>query len=169
MVTVRPEGDNDRRAVHRVQVAAFGRVAEADLVETLRAQGCATISLVAEVRNQVVGHILFSPVTIEDDRSQWQALGLGPMAVLPEDQRQGIGTALIREGLQQCGVRGHEVVVVLGHREYYPRFGFIPASRKGLRCEFPVPDEAFMVVELVENALRGRTGSVKYHRAFGEV
>jgi putative acetyltransferase len=91
------------------------------------------------------------------------------MAVLPDDQRQGIGAALIREGLQQCRAGGCEVVVVLGHREYYPRFGFIPASRKGLRCEFPVPDEAFMVVELAENALRGRKGLVKYHRAFSEV
>lgn len=91
------------------------------------------------------------------------------MAVLPECQRQGIGSLLVREGLRECQRIGHEIVVVLGHPEYYPRFGFVPASSKGLRSEYDVPDEVFMVAELTPGALKGRTGLVKYHPEFNAV
>jgi putative acetyltransferase len=91
------------------------------------------------------------------------------MAVLPQYQNRGIGSQLVRDGLRKCRRLNCEAVVVLGHAEYYPRFGFVPASRKGLRCEYPVPDEAFMVTELVEGALEGVRGLVKYHPEFGKV
>ena len=109
----------------------------------------------------MVGHIAFSPVTIEPAGS---AIGLAPMAVLPAHQRRGIGGRLVREGLEQLRAAGHGAVVVLGHPEYYPRFGFTRASRFGLRCELDCPDEAFMALELVPGALANRAGLVRYRR-----
>jgi putative acetyltransferase len=156
----------DHPAVRQVNEEAFGRPNEADLVDALRKTARPHISLVAEVGGQVVGHIFFSPVLIESEDSVFSALGLGPMAVLPEFQRQKIGSELIRHGLGRCRSLGHDVVVVVGHPEYYPRFGFIPAKNKGLTCEFPVPDEVFMVVELREGALAGHKGVVKYRPEF---
>lgn len=127
------------------------------------------ISLVAVEADQVIGHIFFSPVTIEGEGSTTSAMGLAPMAVLPEHQRRGVGSWLVREGLRECLRMGQTVVVVLGHPEYYPRFGFIPASRVGLRSEYDVPDEAFMVLELEAGALNGRRGLVKYGPEFSAV
>jgi putative acetyltransferase len=118
---------------------------------------------------QVVGHILFTAVTVEPEVPAWTALGLAPMAVLPQYQRQGVGSQLVRAGLAECLRQGHTVVVVLGHPAYYPRFGFVPAAAKGLRCEYPVPDEVFMVAELMPEALAGRTGLVKYRPEFAKV
>jgi putative acetyltransferase len=169
MITIRQETKEDRAAVHHVNEVAFGRVGEAALVDALREVAHPHISLVATLDDQVVGHIFFSPVSIESDDSVLTALGLAPMAVLPEYQSQGIGSALVREGLKECQRIGHNIVVVLGHPEYYPRFGFIPAIQKGLRCEYQVPDEAFMVLELIPDALKGRRGLVKYHPAFSSV
>jgi putative acetyltransferase len=113
--------------------------------------------------------MLFTAVMIESDAPAWTALGLAPMAVLPQCQRQGIGSHLVRAGLTACVRQGHTVVVVLGHPTYYPRFGFVPAAAKGLRCEYPVPDGVFMVAELVSGALDGRTGLVKYRPEFAQV
>jgi putative acetyltransferase len=93
-------------------------------------------------------------------------LGLAPVAVLPDYQRQGIGTLLIREGLKECVRSGFQAVVVLGHPDFYPRFGFIPASRKNLGCEYDVPDEVFMVLELESGALQDCGGTVKYRSEF---
>lgn len=135
----------------------------------MREKARAYISLVAIDEDRVVGHIFFSPVTIESATDSFTAMGLAPMAVLPECQRQGIGSLLVREGLRECQRIGHEIVVVLGHPEYYPRFGFVPASSKGLRSEYDVPDEVFMVAELTPGALKGRTGLVKYHPEFNAV
>ena len=173
MITVRAETAEDVPAVRRVNELAFGQPNEADLVDALRAAARPYISLVAAGGGRVVGHIFFSPVTLEavTDEGEDSAsliLGLAPMAVLPEYQRQGVGSRLVREGLKECRRIGCDVVVVVGHPEYYPRFGFVPASRKGLRCEYPVPDEVFMVAELKPNALRGR-GLVKYRPEFGGV
>lgn len=166
MITLRAEAAADIPAVHRVNELAFGRPGEADLVDALRAAARPYISLVAAEEGQVVGHIFFSPVTLED--SACAILGLAPMAVLPEHQRRGVGSQLVRAGLEECRRIGCDAVVVLGHPEYYPRFGFVPASRKGLRCEYPVPDEVFMVTELRPNAV-SRPGLVKYHPEFGRV
>lgn len=166
---VRDETPADRAHVRRVNEAAFGAPQEADLVDALRAEGVATVSLVAEEDGEIVGHILFSPVTVEGAGTPPLGLGLAPMAVIPSRQRQGIGSRLARAGLDRCRARGAGFVVVLGHPAYYPRFGFVPASRFGLRCEYDAPDEAFMAMELVERALEGLTGLVRYHPAFGGV
>jgi putative acetyltransferase len=169
VITIRAENAEDIPAVRRVNELAFGRPNEAALVDALRAAANPQVSLVAVENGQVVGHIFFSPVLIESEDSTSSALGLAPMAVLPEYQRQGVGSQLVREGLRECQHVGCKVVVVLGHPEYYPRFGFIPASQKGLRSEYPVPDEVFMVAELEPGALGGQRGLVKYRPEFDEV
>ena len=169
MITIRPEKEADFDAVRQVNTVAFGRAAEAALVDALRKAADPLISLVAVEDDQVVGHILFTPVTIESGDAEAPALGLAPMAVLPAYQRQGVGSQLVRAGLKECQRIGSNVVVVLGHPEYYPRFGFVPASQKGLSSEYPVPDEVFMVIELEPGALRDRHGIVKYQPEFAEV
>ena len=169
MIAVRAEEIQDRDAVHRINELAFGQPDEANLVDALRSKASPFISLVAIVDEQIAGHIFFSPVTIESGEGGFEAMGLAPMAVLPEYQNQGIGSQLVREGLKECGRIGHDIVVVLGHPEFYPRFGFAPASLKGLRSEYDVRDEVFMVAELSEGALGGRRGLVKYHPEFNNL
>lgn len=166
---IRAETLEDHESVHRVNELAFPTPGEANLVDALRENAHPYISLVAIDEDRVVGHIFFSPVTIESATDSFTAMGLAPMAVLPEHQRQGIGTLLVREGLRECQRIGHDVVVVLGHPEYYPRFGFVRASSKSLRSEYDVRDEVFMVAELMPGALNGRTGLVKYHPEFTNV
>jgi putative acetyltransferase len=164
---IRAERNEDAAAVRRVNEAAFDTGVEAALVDRLRTTA-AIISLVAQERDTIVGHILFSPVTLLG-HGELNWVGLGPMAVLPGHQRQGIGSALVRAGLDACRAQGVAAVVVLGHAEYYPRFGFVPASRFGIRSEYDVPDEVFMIQELQEGALRGRSGTIRYHPSFAEV
>ena len=166
MNSIRPESPADHAAIRRVIELAFGQSDEADLVEALRIQADPHISLVAESEGELVGHIFFSPVSIESEGDVFAAMGLAPMAVLPDYQNKGIGSELVREGLSECQRIGHEVIVVLGHSHYYPRFGFVPASTKGIRSEYDVPDEVFMVAELTPGALRRWKGLVKYHPAF---
>ena len=124
--------------------------------------------LIADDDDAIVGHILFSPVTLTAHPGL-RIMGLAPMAVVPARQRQGIGSALIREGLEHCRRLGFGAVIVLGHAEYYPRFGFTPASRFGLGCEYDVPDEVFMALELYEGILQGKSGTIRYHPAFATV
>jgi putative acetyltransferase len=169
VLKVRAEAVEDFAAVRRVNELAFGQPGEASLVEALRAEARPQVSLVAVEGDRVVGHIFFSPVTVEDGASSFEAMALAPMAVLPELQRRGVGARLVREGLEACRRLGHEVVFVLGHPDYYPRFGFAPAATKGLSCEYDVPAEAFMVVELTPDALGGRRGRVRYLPAFARV
>ncbi|MDH3509004.1 MAG: N-acetyltransferase [Gammaproteobacteria bacterium] len=162
---IRPEDPSDLAAVHAVNEAAFETSAEADLVDALRGKAQPLVSLVAEVAGSVVGHILFSPVTLAG-QSGHMLMGLGPMAVIPQHQRQGIGSALVREGLNRCAALGCEAVVVLGHPAYYPRFGFVPASRYGISSEYDVPDDVFMIMELQPGSLRHVSGEVSYDEAF---
>jgi putative acetyltransferase len=166
---VRQERPGDVAAIRHVNEQAFGQPAEANLVDMLRARGKVILSLVAVQGDRIVGHILFSPVMIESEGELFAAVGLAPMAVLPEFQKQGIGSQLIKRGLEQCRKNGHACVVVLGHAEYYPRFGFVPASRHGVTCEYDVPDEVFMALELREGALEGHAGVAKYEPEFKEV
>ena len=169
MTIVRAETAEDYPAVRQVNELAFGRSDEAVLVDKVRAVADPQISLVAVKDGQVVGHIFFSPVSIEISDSASLVLGLGPLAILPEYQKQGLGSQLVREGLKECQRIGCNVVVVLGHPEYYPRFGFVPAKQKELSCEYPVPDEVFMVAELKPEALDGWRGLVKYRPEFSDV
>ena len=165
---IRAERDTDRAAVHALNAAAFPTPLEADLVDALRREAHPLVSLVAERDGTVVGHILFSPVTHENSPGL-RIMGLAPMAVAPDHQRSGIGSALVRAGLDECRQLGCAAVVVLGHPEYYPRFGFSPSVRWGIRSEYDVPDEVFMALELVPGALHGAAGTVRYHPAFGAV
>ena len=168
MVSIRPEAPKDIDAIGYVNEQAFGQPVEAAIVDKLRNRNALTISLVATIGNEVVGHIAFSPVLIESECSSFEAVALAPMAVLPAHQRKGIGSQLVRAGLGECHRLGHDIVVVLGHPNYYPRFGFVPGKQRGIDCEFEVPDEAWMVLELREGALAGRSGTVKYQPEFKE-
>jgi len=161
---IRPERLDDVGAIRVVNLAAFETSLEADLVDALRQQAAPVVSLVAEHAGTIVGHIFLSPVTLSG-HPDLQLMGLAPMAVTPSHQRRGIGSALVREGLSAC--RSFDAIVVLGHAEYYPRFGFIPASRFGIRSEYDVPDDVFMVMETHSGSLAGRQGTIRYHAAFG--
>jgi len=166
MLIIRPETSKDIAAIRHINEEAFGQKEEAEIVEKLRRRGVLTISLVAVQDNEIVGHIAFSPVKVESEHSSFEAIALAPMSVLPACQRKGIGSQLVHAGLEECRRIGHELVVVLGHPNYYPRFGFVPASTYSIKSEFDVPDEAFMVLELRQGAFSGRSGIVKYHPEF---
>jgi putative acetyltransferase len=166
---IRHETNADVAAIYQVNVAAFGRAGEAALVDALRAQGQIVLSLVAVQNEQIVGHILFSPVVIGDQGAQFAGVGLGPMAVLPAYQRHGVGSQLVQHGLDLLRAEGHEVVVVLGHPRFYPRFGFQPAAQHNIHSQWNVPADLFMAVELVPGALHERSGTVRYSDAFNDV
>lgn len=165
---IREEEENDQAAIRSVNVSAFETPSEANLVDALRVQATPVVSLVAEENDIVVGHIMFSPVTLSG-HPELKAIGLAPMAVIPEFQRTGIGSTLVRAGLEQCKQLGFVAVVVLGHPEFYPRFGFSPSSRFGINSEYDVPENAFMVLEIRPGALTGVNGTVKYHNAFNSL
>ena len=166
MVTIRPEETKDYPTVRKVNELAFEDSTEASLVEALRSEADPYISLVAVENGEVIGHIFFSPVSIENPGETGLALGLAPMAVKPFHQRQGVGSLLVTQGLKEGERLGAEIVVVLGHRNYYPRFGFRPAAEVGLACEYDVAPEEFMTLELKEGALKSVSGLVRYHKAF---
>jgi putative acetyltransferase len=162
---IRTEEPRDVDQIRVVNERAFGRPDEAALVDALRGPS-GTISLVAESGDRIVGHILFSFVRIDGAATTLVTSGLAPMAVLPECQRQGIGSQLVRAGIDACRSAGHDAVVVVGHPDFYPRFGFVPADTKGLRYEHEVPREAFMVLELRPAALADTRGVVRYRPEF---
>jgi putative acetyltransferase len=164
-VQVRPERPGDANAVRDINQLAFGGPLEARIVEALRGTP-GSISLVATVNGRVIGHILFTPVAIDPPPPSLRAAGLAPMAVRPEFQRMGVGAALIHTGLDECRRLGYAAVVVVGHPEYYPRFGFVAAHTRGLRYVDDVPAEAFMVLELEPGTLPARGGVVRYRPEF---
>lgn len=166
--SVRDETPQDEAAVRAVELAAFEGPGEADLVDALRGEP-GVISLVAEVAGEVVGHLLLSPVEVQGQATS-RALALGPMAVLPGHQRQGIGSALVRASLERARASGAPGVIVLGHPDYYPRFGFEPAEDYGLSCKWPVPPGVYRVCELEAGWLAAQGGGVvRYHPAFDGV
>ena len=162
---IRPERADDLAAIREVNRRAFDTSMEAEIVDALRQEAAPLVSLVAEEEDSLVGHILFSPATLAS-RPDLRIMGLAPMAVIPERQRQGIGSALVHAGLEECRRLGAAAVIVLGHADYYPRFGFAPASRLGLTSEYDVPDEVFMALELERGVLSGGSGVVRYHPVF---
>jgi putative acetyltransferase len=162
---VRTETEADYPAIRQVNEAAFGTTEEADLVEALRGGGLVLLSLVAESDGLVVGHILFSRMSIETPDGTIPAVALAPMAVSPRYQRQGIGGRLIRRGLDTLKDRAERIVIVVGHAAYYPRFGFSAATAAAL--ESPFPSDVFMALELSPGALAQVRGRVRYPEAFG--
>ena len=122
------------------------------------------LSLVAEVDGQLAGHVMFSPLYIDSPSGEVISIQLGPLAVLPELQRQGIGSALVEGGIAACRLLGYDYVFVLGHRTYYPRFGFRPARHRGII--FQDGRDSFMVLELRPGALEGLSGNVRYGPEF---
>jgi len=168
MIKIRKETGQDVPAIRTVNEKAFGQSNEADIIEQLRKSCAPFLSLVAEQNDQIIGHILFTPVTIETDKGTYQGMGLAPMAVLPEHQNKGIGSSLINEGLKAIRSSGTAFVVVLGHPNYYPKFGFEPSSKYAIRCEWEVPEEAFMVLFFDPSKAKDICGIAKYRSEFAD-
>ncbi|MGD8795910.1 MAG: N-acetyltransferase [Thiohalophilus sp.] len=165
---IRHEERDDLNAIRKVNEAAFETSAEADLIDALRTQVSPLVSLVAETEHEIIGHIMFSPVSLPNHPDK-KIMGLAPMAVRPSWQRQGVGSELVRAGLAACLGLDFGAVVVLGHPDYYPRFGFVRADEFGLACEYDVPAEVFMALELKQGYLDHVSGTIQYHPAFATV
>ena len=169
VISIRPERAEDIPSVRAANEQAFGLPAEADIVDRLRLICPEALSLVAVDEGQVVGHVFFTPTTVDSENGTIQGMGLAPMAVLPERQRQGIGSSLVRHGIEILRERGGPFVIVLGHPEYYLRFGFEPASKYGLKCQWEgVPDEAFMILIFDEEVMEGVSGVARYRDEFDD-
>ena len=168
-MNIRKEKDSDKTIIWKVNAEAFETEAEANLVNALRDSGIPFISLVAEEDEVIVGHILFTPVKLMGDDSGLKLVGLAPMAVLSKHQKKGIGSQLVKTGIVRCSAQGYDAVVVLGHPDYYPRFGFVSSVKYQIKSEYDVPDEVFMVLELKQGSLEHKTGVIKYQDAFGNL
>jgi len=165
---IRRESIPDIKGIRALNDLVFQGPAEGTIVDAIRDSCADALSLVAVEGDQIIGHIFFSPVMM-DGMKGTEAMGLGPMAVRPEYQRKGIGKALITQGLNELKASGCAVVVVLGHAEYYPKFGFSPAIRYGLKCQWTgVPEDAFMVMFLKKDAEGVVRGTVRYMSEFNE-
>lgn len=164
----RPEKETDYPEVFNLHQAAFGQDDESRIVEGIRKSDhyIPALSLVAIHEDDIVGHILFSKIGIQTKDGIKESLALAPMAVLPKYQKKGIGSKLVEKGLIEAIKAGFKSVIVLGHPDYYPAFGFRKASEWNIRCPFEVPDEAFMAIELEENSLKNCEGEVVYPDAF---
>lgn len=165
MIEIREELPADVTAIRQVNNRAFEQDQEGNIVDALRSNGAALLSLVASLNGQVVGHIMYTPSSV----GPLSGAALGPMAVLPEHQRQGIGRQLIEAGNRKLKDAGYAFIVVVGHADYYPRFGFRPASNHGLTCEWDVPDNVFMVLALNPATMQGVSGLAKYRHEFSTV
>ena len=168
-IEIRKEVQADHAQVDQIQESAFGQIAEARLVRGLRKDAEPRLSLVAEIRGEVVGHVMFSPVSIEGSGDLPRCAGLAPLAVAPEVQGQGAGSALVHAGLRECVALGWQAVFLLGDPAYYSRFGFSLAAPRGLRYESEAFDAGFQLIELVPHVLSGCSGWVRYHEAFAEL
>jgi putative acetyltransferase len=161
---IREERPGDIASIHAVNTRAFGRDREANIVDALRSNNAVSLSLVAIREAKLIGHIMYSPVTVGDATGT----GLAPLAVLPEYQHCGAGSELVRVGNQRLGATGCRFIVVIGHPLFYPRFGFSPARMYGISCRWTVPDEAFMVAMLSEPSADLK-GVAKYRPEFSTV
>lgn len=175
MINIRVEQELDYKIVEDIIENAFLNVEftdhqEHNLVSKLRnsSEFIPELSLVGEIDNKLVGHILFTKINIVSNEESFESLALAPLSVLPDYQNKGIGRALINYGLKVAKHLGYESVVVLGHENYYPKFGFKKASEFDIKPPFEVPDDAFMALELKENGLKNVNGIVKYSNAFFE-
>lgn len=168
-MNIRAEKWEDGEEIYQINQLAFKGHDEGKLVDNIRSTDAfiPELSLIAEKNNIIVGHILFSHIHIVS-RKEWPSLALAPMAVLPAYQKKGIGSALIQEGLKRARAMGFPSVIVLGHKDYYPKFGFEKASKWGIKCPFEVPEESFMARELFTGALDAKPGIVRYSAVFGK-
>ncbi len=167
-VNIRDETSADRAAVFDLNATAFSDDAEARLVDALRESADEYISMVAVDNQEIAGHIMFTPVTLETFEGL-RLMGLAPMAVSPSLQRAGIGSELVTAGLKRCRSQGVGAVAVLGHPEYYPRFGFMPSSQWGIKSEYDVPEDVFMMLELSTGYLQDYKGTIRYNTAFARL
>jgi len=167
-IKVRPEAMEDIPAIRIIEEAAFERLAEANLVDLCRERGNAALSLVAVEADRIMGHILFTPVKLDPPHPGWNGLGIGPVAVLPEFQRRGIGSRLMTIGLEICRQHGYDFIVLIGDPAYYCHFGFIPGREFGLSSDYGDGDE-FQVREMTPGVLRGANAVVKYVPEFKEI
>ena len=165
---IRLETSSDVSGIRNVEERAFQRLTEADLVDLIRTRGKDSLSMVAVRSGSVTGHILFTPVTLEPHTDSLRGLGIGPLAVLPDCQKTGIGSRLMRAGLESCQAQGYDFIVLLGDPRYYSRFGFKPAREYGLTSDYGDGDE-FQLLELRPGALTGASGKVKYIPEFKEL
>lgn len=161
---IRPATRRDFPAIRAIIRHAFDRAVEANLIEDLRDAGEVVCEFVAASEIALQGHILYSPLAIERPGPTIKAAALGPVAVAPAFQRRGLGGQLIRAGNARCAELGYAAIIVLGHRDYYPRFGFSAAAAESLQA--PFAGEDFMALELTPGALRDG-GRVRYAAAFG--
>ena len=171
-IEIRKEKASDFAAVYGVIAAAFGQQNEANLVDSLRLSDAfiPELSLVAIQHNQIVGHVLFTEVEIIAGKGTvFKSLALAPVSVAPDLQKQGVGSRLIRTGLNIASEFGYQSVIVLGHEHYYPKFGFAPAAKWQIKAPFEVPKNVFMALELTDLGLSGVSGTVKYPREFEQV
>jgi len=168
-IIIRTEAEADFSVVYKINCNAFGTSKEALLVNKLRSSGIPLISLVALFNDKLVGHILFSQAYIVSENSRIEIVALAPMAVLPEYQRRNVGSELVKQGLKHCIQNGYKAVAVLGHPDYYPRFGFKPSKSFNITCTYAVPDEVFMIRGLELGFLEITTGHIEYHKLFDEV
>lgn len=169
-MNIRSEKTEDYQELYQLHYVAFGnRVDESKLVDRIRAseEYVPDLSLVYEEEGRVLGHALFSKAVIREGEQQHEVIVLAPIAVEPQSQRNGIGSRLIAEGAKRCEALGYELVLLIGHPDYYPKHGFVPARQYGLELtQFPVPDEVFMVRELVQGALGRIRGELQYPSSF---
>jgi putative acetyltransferase len=169
MIQIRFEKPEDLAFIRSVNEQAFDSLAEAKLVDKLRLTCSEHLSLVADDNSSIVGHIMFTPVLVTGVKQKAQGMGLAPMAVLPSRQRQGTGTMLAKYSLQILREKKCPFVIVLGHPDYYPRFGFLPAFRFNIRSQWEgIPDNAFMVLFMDDNAKKNVSGVATFRDEFND-
>ncbi len=168
-ISIREEMPHDRARIYAAETRAFGQESEARIVDALRDRVSPWISLVAEHEGELVGHVSFSPITLEGDDDAPAICGLAPLAVDPDHQGRGIGAALIRAGLERCREAGFRAVFLVGSPEYYARFGFQLAAPRGFTYGDPHMDAALQYIELEAGALDGLSGRTVYDRAFEDL
>lgn len=171
IVEVRQEEANDFPAVYDLNIKVFKRKTEARLVDRLRLSEAfiPELSLVATIDNKIVGYILFTKILVIDEDKEVPSLALAPMAVHPDYQKQGIGTHLIHHGFSKARELGYKSAIVLGHAEYYPKFGFVPTSKWLIKPPYHVPENSFLGIELIENGLSGVKGIVRFSKEFEQI
>jgi putative acetyltransferase len=171
-IEIRQEGKNDFQYVYKLISTSFGRENEAKLVENIRERNAyiPQLSIVATYEDDIVGHILFSKIEIIDiHQNIFDSWALAPLSVNPNYQKKGIGAALIKAGIDIAKELNFKSIIVLGNKDYYSKFGFLPTYNWNIKAPFIVNRESFMAIELVENGLKNVNGIVKYSKEFDEV